>query len=57
MKNLLTALNGFAVVFCVIWLAGHSTVRVFDWEFWFALGFLALAVLNTVWFLRQRDFD
>ncbi len=34
----LVAVNAFAVIFSVIWLAGHSTERVFDWEFWFALG-------------------
>ena len=50
----LTAANAFATVFSLIWLAGHSTVRTFDWEFWFALGYLFLAAANLAYFLRRR---
>lgn len=48
MQRFLRVANGAAVVFSLVWLVGHATVRMFDWEFWFALGYLALAILNCV---------
>lgn len=44
------ALNAALAVFSAIWLAGHSTVRMFDWEFWFALLFLIAALVNLLLF-------
>ena len=51
------ALNAFFAVFSLVWLAGHMTVRLFDWEFWFALAYLVLAVINTAYFARRKRAD
>ena len=48
-------LHTFALIFCLIWLVGHSTVRVFDWEFWFALGFTVYAGVNLVREVRAEQ--
>ena len=48
----LVTLNGAAVVFSLIWLLGHMTVRLWDWEFWFAAGYLALCSINFAYLRR-----
>lgn len=48
MIRAMTAMNMVAAVFSVIWLVGHVTVRIFDWEFWFALGYAVVAILNVL---------
>ncbi len=47
-------LNGFVLLFSLIWLIGHSTVRLFDWEFWFALLYLAVSSANLSYLLGRR---
>lgn len=54
MRPFLTLANGSAVVFSAIWLVGHATVRVGDWEFWFAAGYLTLAAANFAYLARRR---
>ena len=55
MRTAFIALNGFATVFSLVWLIGHATVRVGDWEFWFALGYLGLAAGNVAYLVRTRS--
>jgi len=45
-RKFLTLVNGFAVLFSIVWLIGHATVRIGDWEFWFAVGYLLVVALN-----------
>ena len=54
MTRLLFAVNLAAAIFSGIWLAGHARVRIFDWEFWFALGYLGVALLNLGLIGRAR---
>ena len=52
-RRRLAALNGAGVVFSTVWLAGHSTHRIGDREFWFALGYLALTATNALVLARS----
>jgi hypothetical protein len=47
-------LNSFFTIFSFIWLVGHSTVRVFDWEFWFALVYFLLCAANSGYLYINR---
>ncbi len=55
MRGFLFIANGLALVFSLVWLISHSTVRTGDWEFWFALGYLCLAALNMLYMLRKPN--
>ena len=48
----LTVLNGLATLFSLWWLGAHVRVRVGDWEFWFALGYLVVCAVNFAYFAR-----
>lgn len=54
MKRFMLALNGFFLIFSLVWLIGHSTERIFDWEFWFALVYTSLCLANVL-YLRQKS--
>lgn len=53
MRLFLVASNTVAALFSLFWLWGHSTVRSGAWEFWFALGFLALATVNLAYLVHR----
>jgi len=52
-RKLLLAANTVAAVLSLVWLWGHSTVQTGDWEFWFALAYLLLALFNLAYFIRR----
>ena len=52
MRTLLVAANTLGAALSLIWLWGHSTTDRGNWEIWFALGYLSVAVLNLVFFFR-----
>ena len=52
-RRLLLAANTGAALVSLIWLWGHSTVEAGSWEFWFALGYLLLAVFNLTYLIRR----
>ena len=52
-RFLLLAANTSAVVVSLAWLLGRSSAQAGDWEFWFALGYLLLAVFNLTYLVRR----
>lgn len=52
-RLLLLAANTGAIVVSLAWLWGRTTAQAGDWEFWFALGYLLLAVFNLTYLVRR----
>jgi hypothetical protein len=53
MRLILVAINTFAAICSLIWLWGHSSTPANDWEFWFAFGYLFVALANLYYFFRR----
>ena len=53
MRLPLIAINTCAAILSLLWLWGHSASRTSDWELWFALTYLFVALANLAFFFRH----
>ncbi len=52
--HILLFVNGFFLVFSLVWLIGLVIVQQWNWEFWFALSY-TLAIGINFYYVQKRE--
>ncbi len=52
--HILLFVNGFFLVFSLVWLVSHAVLGDWDWEVWYALAY-TVAIAVNFYYVQKRE--